>query len=478
MHDDEHQSLLGYSTLLGRRGSEGRCHSWCLATTNPALRPLPYHFAVLVLGWALTTVYGSLDELSDNVGSSTTGLGAFLVLGSLGAVLAGAMSPLLHRRCVGHVVVIAAELLCAFVFVELSSVTSRAMLLCVGLLVGATIVWVLDGCRRLLRLLRLQQQQKQQQPQRRIAGDQDEDDLALFSSWWSSLVWLQVSFSLGASLGVLVKAIDGLSLSTECAIVVILLAVSATQLTTMSNPEDLGYRAGNDGSDQRTHYYDTEKLNAAESRVNEVDLQARNPLSERTPPHYYVELLLGWSLMVVVSIPLGLTSLFTSYTSAFGAESSTIAYEQLVVFWLAVSASSALTAHDQVQCQHGQAATRATVLILLAATSCLVWLFFYEDATAPWIIFTLIGFFLGPVVGYILNLQSASTYSTETSSTISLLLSVAGSGCLVFLTCLVWHTDGDASTLIYFTFVSLLLAVPSLWLIPAVGYIFDDPAPV
>lgn len=197
------------------------------------------------------------------------------------------------------------------------------------------------------------------------------------------------------------------------------------------------------------------------------------PEGKPEAPHFYVEIVI--SLMVFFFIGGKVTT--TAYLSTYVSETNILTADQgstlILVLWIAITIGRLAGVQDQRFLTNKTLPIHLTIFCVGGVLAMLLVIWFPESANALWVGVAFYGLFNGPCVGYCYDLNNRITYPTEKSMSIVMFGLNFGASLVPYITTLVWNHGGGPPTLIYVTFLSMLLPVPLLHITKYLSY---DPA--
>ena len=180
-----------------------------------------------------------------------------------------------------------------------------------------------------------------------------------------------------------------------------------------------------------------------------------------SPPHYWVEIIVGFVTAFSNYCGLVFTSYFYAYVEQSGVEPTTFVDAQITIFWATVTLGRLIGSIDQY-CYINDYNIIPHILLWIGGgvITATMWLILWQSELGVWITTALLGFFVGPLVGYIYDLVHRLTLPSEASTTILTLVTFAGGRALMYACSLSWNAGAGPRSLIASMVIALLLAMP------------------
>ena len=451
----ENQSLLDHNRLQDLNHSNAE-----------SSLPRYYLFLMLMMGGVTGLSTVSITILADDCGVSPLKLGVVYLCQAVGSIIGSLLSNWLYVWFFKHIVLLCSGLFLAFLFFYFPSVISLYTLCLTYTLLGVFHVLVQIGCISLLRLSH----------KHRSMSDDLNDERSGNSGYWMALT--QLCFSLGAFLMVFVFATNGGSSFTLDYAYCFMLTVGFIIIIVYMNPED-NVLPSNEPIITRDRYYNThidEVIEAPDDSVPEFD---RKLVLPGAPEHYHGEILIGVTMLLINGVVLSISTFLPTFAEESSAEAKAIANYQVAMFWCASTTGHVIGVFDQYKLiNKGNITLRISGWIIGACMCALFWFAFPYTMDSIWVCVTLIGFLSGPTNGYCLDLLQRITLPSILSTSIVIMIMNSGSLLVVFLCALIWDAGAGALTLVYVSFLALLLSTPFVWFARGSSYMPERISPL
>ncbi len=415
-----------------------------------------------ICGAVAMTVTYTISDLAENCGETATGLGIVFLWEAIGGVVGGISSVYLYHHFAGNWILITIGWLIGGVLVSMPFITHAALMELAYFWVGVFSITIQIGCLHLVR--RIQQES---------AGH------------WLALT--QAANSAGSTLAYIFDWKLGLSMYLQfivlamvvCCVSSVFLIVpfSADDVKQIESSKSVGYaiQQEEDSQDRRNAYYNTTALEPSgnvERESHEDDGGVDDNTVQGSPPHYYVEIIVGIAASLSNGAVLSFSAYFTTYVSDVDIESTEYAKYQYTLFWLMLSIGRIVGTIDQyTYVTDNNLVGHIVTWMSLVATIAVIWYIFWDSSTALWIIAPCLGFCGGPILGYIYDWVHRLTLPSELSTTIIFLNAFAGGHALMYVCAYIWDAGGGPRTLMGVMFATSILSIPFVWWGKEVSYL-------
>ncbi|KAJ1430062.1 major facilitator superfamily domain-containing protein [Ochromonadaceae sp. CCMP2298] len=192
-----------------------------------------------------------------------------------------------------------------------------------------------------------------------------------------------------------------------------------------------------------------------------------------TPPHFYVEAMIGLMILMFIGGKVTCTAYLTTYVLETGVLTAHAASMLILVLWIAITIGRVCGVQDQRFITNRSLPIHLTIFCAGGTASMLLVLSFPDSVVALWIGVAFYGLCNGPCVAYCYDLVHRLTLPSETGMSIVMFGLNFGASAVPYLTALVWSEGGGPITLIISTLLTMLLPLP---LLHTVKYFSYDPA--
>ena len=186
-------------------------------------------------------------------------------------------------------------------------------------------------------------------------------------------------------------------------------------------------------------------------------------------PHYHVE----WIMAISVFWLIGGKVTATSYLDEYVEDTGVIPYSQssllITVLWVAITIGRLAGLKDQMDVTTPKLYTHLYIFYIGGTLSMILLGMFQGSAASLWMAVGFYGFFNGPCVGYVYDLNNRITIATEKSMSIVMFGLNFGASLVPYLMSLMWDVWGPP-TLIVVILISMSIPIPLLHLTRLVSY--------
>ncbi len=409
---------------------------------------------------AMTVTY-SISDLAANCGETATSMGVVFFTEAIGGVFGSLIAEVVYRKYLGNQVLIVIGTFLGGILMYMPYITNTYVLNVAYFIVGAIAIMIQIGCVHLVR--RIEQES---------AGH------------WLALT--QVANSAGSIIFFILYWKLNMTTKREYIVLsVVVWTVSATFIfvpfsaTSTTSPEESSRLVIGVDDPAATPsigpYQQEDTAGNPSAHVEESghsDHLVKEPVSSRRfdekgnfiPPHYYAELIVGTAAALINACGLIFTSYFYTYVEESGFESTDLVASQFTIFWTMATIGRIVGTIDQfITVTDQNLVSHALVWIVVGVIFALLWLILWKSEIGVWITTAILGFCVGPLVGYVYDWVHRLTLPSEASTTILILVAFAGGHSLMYVCALIWDAGGGPRTLMGMTAVCLVLAVPFMW---------------
>jgi hypothetical protein len=423
---------------------------------------LQYLLLMVLMGGVTGLTTFSITTLAENCGTSALSLGIIFMFQAIGSLIGGGLSVWLYSTFYNNMVLLYSGLFLSFLFLYVPNVTSLSVLCAFFTWLGCFHIIIQIGCITSLR---------KAHPHQHIKSPKystDVDNEGSVGGYWIGLS--QLAVAVGALLFVFICS-SGVSISLSYYTLCVSLTIISAMMITYVNPEDKVI-----DSIPQTERYSYDHDGNEEEEV--CDEQQENTAIPIYPSHYRAEILIGLSMCLLNGMSLSVSTYLETFADESAAESITVANYQVTIFWLAVCIGRLIGVMDQFEL-----VSRENIVLRISGwsfASCvcaLFWFGFPYTLDSIWVCVVLMGFLFGPTIGYCLDLLHRITLPTTASTALALMVMNVGGFIVVYIGAIIWNAGAGALTLVYVSFITLLLSTPFVWFARGISYI-PEPRPL
>jgi MFS family permease len=370
-----------------------------------------YIFTMFVGGAYSLAMGESIDTLAEQCGSTATDASlAFVGLG-VGAFFGAVSSAFLYQRYFGLNIVFTALLVTSFLLLFLAFNTSLYLLITAYFIIG-----YLDGIIETGMFIVL----------RKVLSDK-------------AGVWLgfgQIGNAMGFTFAVFLEGFVDSEYTIFGTVSIFTLSIAIVLLLSTN---------------------DDKMLQIVKDNISRGDLVMSHH------PHYYVEILIALTVMLIYGGETLVTSYLTTYVESEGVETSDTAKYQLVAMWGVAFFSRILGILDQAyQITNNNILWHTYIFLAFGIVSILPIVINTESSTVLWVGLSCYGFAFGPLIGYVYDWLNRSTAVSETSTAIVVFGMNVGTSLVLYVTTEIWSLADNAVVMFYVVLISVILPIPFL----------------